>query len=582
LPVNIYTDIQRVNQIIKNLLSNSIKFTPNGGITVNIQRPHQDIDLSIYDLNPQETIAISIIDTGIGIPKDKQKLIFEAFQQVDGSTNRKYEGTGLGLSISRELAKLLGGGLRLESEEGKGTTFTLFLPDNLIEIQKQEPQKPSKKDEPAGTVEQQTQTVPVKEPDKIIPTDPPTGFEIIRDDRREIQPDDKVILVVEDDPNFAKILFGFVHGKGYKCLVAGDGETGLQFADYYKPSAIILDVSLPGIDGWTVMERLKDNGGTKNIPVHFITASEKRVEALGMGAIGFLTKPVNMEMLEGAFNKIENTISKNIRKLMIVKDDDERQGNNIKDLIDANDIKTSVFSTCQEAYDVLKSEQFDCIILDPLLADNSGFELLEKIKTDKTIPSTPIIIYSGKGLAEQEEAKLCEYAKHIVIKKAKSPEILLDECALFLHLLEENLSKNKQEKCKMIHDKESVFIGKKILIVDDDIRNVFAITSVLEGKGAKILTAQNGKVGLECLEKNQDIDLVLMDIMMPEMDGYEATKEIRKQERFKDLLIITLTAKAMRGDRNKCIEAGANDYIAKPVDTDKLLSVLRVWLYKDN
>ncbi len=585
LPDHIQTDIQRVNQIIKNLLSNAIKFTHKGGITIKINRPQKDSNLLISGMKHEEAIAISISDTGIGIPKAKQKVIFEAFQQADGSTNRKYGGTGLGLSISRELAKFLGGEIQMQSEEGKGSTFILYLPETISD--KQESDSDKQESEPKETSEKNIPTSPVEQPtetdraDLQPQTELPTGLETIRDDRREIQPDDKTILIVEDDPNFAKILFDLVHEKGYKCLVAGDGETGLQFADYYQPVAIILDVSLPGIDGWTVMERLKGNSKTQKIPVHFITASEGNIEALRMGAIGFLTKPVSMELLEGAFKKIEDVVSKRIKNLLII-EDDEAQKDDILKLINSEDISITVASTDQEAYDYINSGEFDCMILDPLFADKSGFDLLEKAKKNRIIGRIPIIIYSPKELSKEEETKLNEYSKNIVIKEVKSPEELLDECVLFLHLIEENLPNAEQNERKMTHDKESVFEGKKLLIVDDDIRNVFALTSVLEEKGLEIGVAKNGRESLEYLEKNPDIDLVLMDIMMPEMDGYEATRRIRKQRRFEDLPIITLTAKAMVGDRNKCIEAGATDYIAKPVETDKLLSILRVWLYKSN
>jgi len=570
LPVHIRTDPQRLEQIVKNILSNAFKFTFQGGVTLNICRPDEHVDLSKSGLRPEKAIAFSVSDTGIGIVQEKQKLIFEAFQQIDGTTSRKYGGTGLGLSISRELAKLLGGEIHLESEEGKGSTFTLYLPETTAEGQ-----QVKEIETPVTTVVSAAEPADVQ---AAKPAAPPEGLEGIKDDRKNIQAEDKSILIIEDDPKFAKILRDLSREKGFKALVAGDGETGLHFADYYKPSAVILDIGLPGMAGWAVMSRLKDNPETRHVPVHFISVFDKKLDAMKMGAIGFLTKPVTMEMLEQGFEKIERMISKPVKNLFVVEDDEIRR-KAIVELIGTGDVLFTAVSTGEDAYDQVRSGKFDCMILDIDLSDMSGVELISKIRNNEDLLDLPIIVYTGRELTKQEEITLHEYAEKTIIKRAKSTERLLDETTLFLHRVEANLPEEKRRMLRMIHDKESILKDRKILLMDDDMRNVFALTNILEEKGMKILVGKNGRQGLERLNKNPEVDLVLMDIMMPEMDGYEAMREIRKQERFGKLPIIALTAKAMKGDRVKCIEAGANDYLAKPVDPEKLLSMLRVWLY---
>ncbi|MGA1870517.1 MAG: response regulator [bacterium] len=561
LPAYIRTDPHRVSQIIKNLLSNAIKFTHQGGITVTISRPSENSDCARIGLDPQKAIVISVADTGLGIPENKQKLIFDAFTQVDGSINRKYGGTGLGLSISRKLSRLLGGEIFLRSTEGTGSTFTLYLPESLEKV-----------DSELSKEIAETQITPKPLPHK------PQELNDIRDDRREIKTHDTSLLIIEDDPKFSKILLNLAHEKGYKCLIAGDGETGLQLAEYYRPTAIILDISLPGIDGWTVMERLKTNSTTRTIPVHFITGSEKNIRGLQMGAIGFLTKPVNRESLDDAFKKIEEVVSKNIKKILVVEDQQELQ-ESIRELVSNKDIKITLSTTISDTCSLLKNESFDCIILDPSIENKQGLALLEKIKQDSAMDNVPILLYSSKALSQDEQSKLLAYTDDIVVKEIKSAELLLDEIVLFLHLVEENLPQDKQKMLRMVHNKEDIMRNKRILLADDDIRNIFAISSVLEEKGMFVIAAKNGQEALEWLDRTPDIDLVLMDIMMPVMDGYKTMKEIRKQERFKELPIIAFTAKAMRGDKKFCLEAGANDYLSKPIDVDKLLSALRVWLY---
>jgi len=568
LPDHIRTDQQRIEQVLKNFLSNAVKFTEKGEITLRIFRPDEQATLLPRGLSPKDTIAFSVSDTGVGIPEDKQKLIFEAFQQVDGTTSRKYGGTGLGLSISREIAKLIGGEILLESTEGRGSNFVLFLPEMVEEKFLDSSLPPKEKSSP---------TLPE------LPAHPVEGVktkdvEEVPDDRKTLSPGDKSILIIEDDHNFAKILRDLAKEKGFKSLVSGDGETGLHFADYYIPSAIILDIGLPGIDGWSVMSRLKENPKTMHIPVHFISAFDNPLDALKMGAIGHITKPVSMEKLDQAFGRIDGIISKKVKKLLVV-EDDATQRKAIDELIKGDDVKITTVSTGEEAYSRLKSGKFDCMILDLGLPDIPGAELLAKIRNNEELHHIPIIIYTGKELTGEEKVMIDEYAEKIIVKDAKSPERLLDETTIFLHRVEAKLPQEKQKMLRLIHDKETILKGKKILLIDDDMRNIYALTSVLEDKGIQIQIGKNGEDGLEKLSQNPDVDLIIMDIMMPGMDGYEATKKIRKENRFKNLPIIALTAKAMKGDRAKCIEAGASDYLAKPVDTDKLLSMLRVWLY---
>ena len=570
LPATIHTDRQRLEQILKNLLSNAMKFTSQGGITVDISRPAAQTQLGRDELDLQNVVAISVSDTGVGIPEEKQRLIFEAFQQADGTTSRKYGGTGLGLSITRELSKLLGGEIQLRSREGEGSTFTLYLPYVLTE---------------APDVQQETVAAPIPEEGKPSPEmrssahAKPGGVEAIRDDRHsDVSSRDRFLLIIEDDPKFAKILFDLAREKGFKGLIAGDGAAGLQLAYQYTPSAIILDISLPGMDGWGVMEKLKRNPDTRHIPVHFISVYEQPLEAMKMGAIGYLTKPVSLEKLNDVFAAIEETISRTVKRLLIV-EDDERTGLSMQELLHGNDVEITMAQTGEEAYRLLKATSFDCMVLDLGLTDISGFELLKKIKQETAIPPLPIIVYTGQDLTKEEEAQLNQHAESIIIKGVKSPERLLDEVTLFLHQMTADLPESQQRQLGLLHNKDQVLSGKTILMVDDDMRNLFALSSVLEEKEIIVQIADNGKDAIVQLEQDANIDLVLMDIMMPEMDGYETIERIRQREQFRNLPIVALTAKAMKGDRQKCLEAGANDYLSKPVDLDKLLSLLRVWLY---
>ena len=575
LPEHIRTDEQRVEQIVKNFLSNAFKFTSEGSVSLQISRSNElsgsAIDLSNGKLDQAKTVLFSVIDTGIGIPEEKQRVIFEAFQQADGSTSRKYGGTGLGLSISKELSGLLNGKIHMTSTHGKGSTFALYLPE---------------------TFESETKTVETSPIQSSVNTEPETYVskkpkkqdsrkeieENIKDDRKTISEEDKSILIIEDDPVFLKILRDLTREHGFKCLVAGDGETGLQFADYYKPSGVILDLNLPGINGWTVMSRLKDNPETRHIPVHFMSASDNKFDALKMGAIDYVTKPVSPEAIDQVFETFNKIISKPVKDLLVVEDNPE-QAELISSIIGSGDVKTTTVSTAMGAYDQILTGKFDCMVLDINLPDMSGIELLNKIRNNDELFQLPVIVYTGRDLTNEEKRIIDEYAATTISKGAGSHRKLLDETTLFLHRVEANLPETQRKLLRMIHDKEAVLSGKKVLVVDDDMRNVFSIKKVLEDKGIEIVIGKNGKEGLTCLNDNPDVHLVLMDIMMPEMDGYTAIGEIRKQDRFKNLPVIALTAKAMKGDRSKCIEAGANDYLAKPFDIDRLFSMLRVWLY---
>jgi tubulin-specific chaperone A len=575
LPLDFQTDSLRLEQIIKNLLSNAIKFTSKGSVTLSVTCPDNGVDLSQSGLDSDSAIAFSVIDTGIGIPSSKQKVIFEAFQQADGTTNRKYGGTGLGLSISRHLSTHLQGEVQIKSKEGHGSTFTLYLPpavhDKDVRMDKKErPQSIKETSAPlsAGMIENFN----------TLDHESGQGVERIRDDRHKLSPAEKSILIIEDDPGFARILRDLAQEKAFNVLVAGDGETGLHFADYYHPSAIILDIRLPGIDGWNVMARLKDNPRTRHIPVHFISAGGGSSEAKKMGAVGFLSKPVSMNNINTAFGNIEKLILAKNKRLLVV-DDDPHQRKSIFEILDGKDISITTVQSGQEALDRLHTDRFHCIVMDLTLPDMTGSELLEKIKSDERLAHIPVIVHTDKELHHNEKAAIDKHSERLIPKNRHSLNKLLDETALFLHRVEADLPEEKQQILKMVHDKASILKNKTVLLVDDDMRNVYAISNILEDKGVVVRVGKNGHEALSVLEKHQNIDLILMDIMMPEMNGYEAMGKIREKARYKTLPIIALTAKAMKGDRAKCIEAGANDYLAKPVDTEKLLSMLRVWLY---
>ena len=562
IPQILSTDSQRVKQIINNLLSNAFKFTSAGEVTIAIQHP-TEIPINIGGNSLANTIVINVSDSGIGIPKDKQKSIFEAFQQADGSTSRRYGGTGLGLSISRQLARLLGGELTLVSEEDKGSIFTLYLPEKNANksIAPSEPPLLNKSC-------------------SLPPEQPLPKLKPIPDDRSNIKLGDKSILFIEDDRKFSSILIDLAKDKGFKRLLAEDGLTGLQLAEEYNPSAIILDVGLPELNGWSVMERLKDNPNTRHIPVHFMSAADQSMDAKKMGAIGYLIKPVTMEKLGNAFKTIESFLSATMKKLLIVADNETHQ-QKIIELVGSDDLQINVAINTENACQQLQATVYDCVILDMDIEHNSGSKLLEKMQQAKNHPcQIPIIVYANRDLTTDEEALLMRCSDEILIKSVSSPERLLDEATLFLHQIESKLPNEKRDMLKVVHDKETILKHKKVLIIDDDVRNVYALATILEECDMEVICATDGKDGLDKLQEEHDIAIVLMDIMMPEMDGYEAMRKIRNQPKYHKLPIIALTAKAMKDDKAKCIEAGANDYLTKPVDSDKLMSLMRVWLYR--
>ena len=570
LPPTIDTDPKRLQQVLKNLLSNALKFTETGSVTLSIGTAQEGwgADQRMLNTTPA-VIAFRVTDTGIGIPADKHRIIFEAFQQADGTTSRKYGGTGLGLSISREIARLLGGEIRLASEVGEGSSFTLYLPSVYTPTALNPPQPMYQRSEVAARVAAERAVHKIDE-SLIAESD-------VQDDRDAIVEGDRVVLIVEDDLSFVNILKDMAHEKGFKCLAATRGDVGVAIARRYQPDAITLDINLPIMDGWTVLDRLKHDPATRHIPVHIISLLEEAHRGMRLGAMAHLAKPVEREALEQAFSSIAGFIDRKVRNLLIVEDNDvERQS--IVELIGNGDVKSTAVATGAEALAALDSQAFDCLVLDLGLSDMSGFDLLEKMKEEPRLAQIPVIVYTGKELSKKQETELRRLAETIIIKDVKSPDRLLDETALFLHRVESSLPAEKRKMLEQLHQHDPSLAGRKALIVDDDIRNIFALTSALEQHDMEVFYAENGKDGIRMLQEVPEIDVVLMDVMMPEMDGYEAMRRVRGQPKFRSLPIIALTAKAMKGDREKCIEAGASDYITKPVDTEQLLSLLRVWL----
>ena len=559
VPVMIRTDGQRLQQILRNLIGNAFKFTSEGGITLRVHTPPPNTIFHLPSLAAQaeKVIGFSVIDTGIGIAKDKQQLIFEAFQQADGTTSRKYGGTGLGLSISRELARLLGGEVRVESEPEKGSTFTIYLP---IEYE-------------ALEADTRGETAMPEAPEPL-----PHGE--IEDDRHRFNPQDKVLLIVEDDPTFAQTMLAMARDKGFKGVIALRGDIGLTLARRLLPSAIMLDLQLPVMDGLRVLEHLKAHPQTRHIPVHVLSGLDRKLEALSRGAVAYVEKPVTKERLDETFVQIEGFLQRKASKLLIV-EDDERERSSMVELIGSEGVETSAVGTVEEALEVLKEAHYDCIVLDLSLKGGSGFDLLEKMSKKQELKAIPVIVYTGRDLTSQEETRLKKYARSIIVKDARSPERLLAETTLFLHRVEAEMS---QPKRKMLHEAagaEAIFKGKKVLIVDDDVRNIYALATVLEDAGMSVVFAENGREGIEVLKQTPGVGIVLMDVMMPEMDGYETMRRVREMHEYKTLPILALTAKAMKGDREKCLAAGASDYVTKPVDPDQLLSLMRVWLYSN-
>jgi CheY-like chemotaxis protein len=576
LPEEIVSDGHRLKQILRNLFTNAFKFTSSGYISFSVNRVPAS-ELPDHLKKDVEYIALSVKDTGIGIPDDKTDLIFEAFQQVDGTTSRKYGGTGLGLSISRELSSLLGGYIGLESQEGVGSCFTLYLPIELSkEVLVGRKEVAASNSEPYFT--RRVHHVDINSIRNIKIKPKRMTNEPIKDDRELIEEQDKVLLIIEDDLKFAEILLEMARGRGFKALLATQGDTGLNLAQQYLPNAIILDIQLPVMDGWSILGALKNSSLTRHIPVHIVSVVDDVKQGLRLGAIAYLQKPSSKDSLEKAFTYIESFTDNSLKHLLIV-EDDEIQRNAIVDFIDHDDVSIMVASSGKEALKELRKQKYDCMVLDLMLKDMTGFELLDQIRDDKQLADLPIIIYTGNDLNSEQEKTLRKYAESIIIKDVRSPERLLDETTLFLHRIEANLPEDKREILQKLHNKETLFENKKILLVDDDIRNVFALSSVLESYHMEVVFAENGREALEILGKQSDFDLILMDMMMPEMDGYEAMRQIRRIPELEGLPIIAITAKAMKEDRSKCIEAGASDYVKKPIETEQLLSLMRVWLY---
>jgi CheY-like chemotaxis protein len=570
-PDLIETDRQRLEQILKNLLSNAIKFTESGSVTLRVTRA------------PNDRVAFAISDTGIGIPKEQQQMVFEAFRQADGTTNRKFGGTGLGLSISKELVRLLGGELQLVSESGRGSTFTVTIPEvysaALVRSRDAEPSAAA----PSAVVER---GVPVlrtpAQGTQANRSTMPVRKQRVADDREFLAGNDRVILVVEDDHAFARILSDLAHELQFKCLIADTAEEGVALAVQHLPSAVLLDIGLPDHSGLTVLDRLKHDARTRHIPVHVISANDDAEQALALGAVGYIIKPVEREKLVEALQKLETRLAQRMRRVLVV-EDDTVQLESVQRLLGTHDVETVGAGTAAECLSLLKGATFDCMVLDLSLPDASGYSLLETLSREDAYSFPPVIVYTGRELSPDDEQHLRRYSKSIIIKGAKSPERLLDEVTLFLHQVVSALPPEQQKMLEKARSRDAALENRRVLVVEDDVRNLFAVTAILEPQGVTVQIARNGREAIQAIENSAGdlagkIDLVLMDVMMPEMDGLTATRELRHRPEWRKLPIIMLTAKAMRDDQENCIAAGANDYLAKPLDVEKLLSLVRVWM----
>jgi signal transduction histidine kinase/DNA-binding response OmpR family regulator/CHASE3 domain sensor protein len=561
VPVAIHTDRQRIEQILKNLLSNAVKFTDSGTVSLTVSA------------TADGWVQFAVQDSGIGIAPDQQDRIFDAFHQADGSTARKYGGTGLGLSISRDLTALLGGTLSVASAPGEGSTFTLSLPRNG-----------SVAATPPAPAAQDVRTAPVRVKSPAPAPSPAAAGEEKQaatmrfpDDRDQPAAGRRTVLTIEDEPEFARILYGLAHDMEFRCLVGLTAEEGLELAVSENPDAILLDMRLPDRSGLSVLQQLKENPATRHIPVHVVSSMENGGEALHLGAIGYALKPASREQLEEVFLKLKEKSTQQLKRVLLV-EDDERQRDSVVQLIADNDVEIAAVGSGEEALNLLRSQIFDCMIIDLKLPDMQGNELLQRMSQEELCSFPPVIVYTGRNLTRDEEAELSKYSRSIIIKGARSPERLLDEVTLFLHKVESQLSSERQSMLKTVRGRDRVFEGRTILLVDDDVRNVFALTSALEQRGANVVVGRNGFEAIARLDEVANVDLVLMDVMMPGMDGLEATRRIRQDARFARLPIIAITAKAMKDDQEQCLAAGANDYLAKPIDLTRLYSLLRVWM----
>jgi HAMP domain-containing protein/signal transduction histidine kinase/DNA-binding response OmpR family regulator len=563
---NIYTDSKRLQQVLKNLLSNAFKFTAQGGVRLNVSAAvgGWSNDHPVLSQTPG-VVAFEVTDTGIGIPLEKQKIIFEAFQQADASTSRKYGGTGLGLAISRELANLLGGEIHLRSAPGSGSTFTLYLPIKYVG-----PSAPLHAATSGALPAAQLAGVHIA-PERTV--------EPIPDDRADVQPGDPILLIVEDDPHYARILLDLARDKGFKALLAQRGDDAINLAKQYQPAAVSLDVFLPDMLGWNVLSQLKQNPLTRHIPVQIVTLDEDRQHGLARGAFSFVTKPTTREGIADALSRIKEFAQPRRKRLLVIEDNRAEQIS-IQELLGADDIEIVEAETGEEALTILKDRPCDCVVLDLKLPDMSGFEVLERMRADRSLIDVPVVVFTGRELSAEEDAQLHTMARSIVVKGVESPERLLNETALFLHRVITDLPAEKQHMLEQLNSSDEDLVGRTVLLVDDDSRNIFALASVLERRGMNVLTATTGSEAIKLIEDTPSLAVVLMDIMMPEMDGYQTIARIRRDKAYRRLPIIALTAKAMKGDREKCLEAGASDYLAKPVNTEQLLSALRMWLHR--
>jgi CheY-like chemotaxis protein/HAMP domain-containing protein len=565
---SITTDLKRLQQVLKNLLSNAFKFTAEGGVKLKVSPAATGWNEDHPTLRRAPSIvAFEVSDTGIGILPEKQRIIFEAFQQADAGTSRKYGGTGLGLAISRELANLLGGEIQLRSTPGIGSVFTLYLPITYLG---------SASTKTGGTADSQPTSHPpvtfsMRAADRLP--------EQIPDDRNTIAPGESVVLIVEDDPHFARLMMGAARDKGFKVLVASRGTEALALAREHHPTAISLDIFLPDMLGWTVLSQLKQDPGTRHIPVQIVTLDEDRHHGLARGAFSFVQKPASSQGLDEAFARIKGYSAPRRKRLLLV-EDDQNERNSVAELLSHEDIEIAAAETGAEALVQLRRDQVDCVVLDLKLPDMSGFEVLETIRDDAELRDIPVVVFTGRELSADEDATLHTMARSVVVKGVESPERLLDETALFLHRVVADLPPAKQRMLERLHSSDEDLLRRTVLLVDDDARNIFALSSVLERRGMEVLTATTGSEAIAVLSSREDVALVLMDIMMPGMDGYETIQEIRSRPAFRRLPILALTAKAMKGDREKCLEAGASDYLAKPVNVEQLLSALRMWLHR--
>ncbi|MEA3172958.1 MAG: hypothetical protein QOF42_369, partial [Gammaproteobacteria bacterium] len=562
---SIVTDSKRLQQVLKNLLSNAFKFTADGGVKLKVSRALSgwNADHPVLKHAPS-VVSFEVSDTGIGIPPEKQRIIFEAFQQADAGTSRKYGGTGLGLAISRELANLLGGEIQLRSAPGAGSIFTLYLPLTYLG-------GASTKNAESAAAASANAAAQLRLAER-----PP---EQIADDRAFIQPGDSVVLIVEDDPHYARVMMDLAKDEGFKVLVAHRGTDALALARAHHPTAISLDIFLPDMLGWTVMSQLKQDASTRHIPVQIVTLDEDRHHGLARGAFAFVQKPTTTEALESAFARIKGYAKSRRKRLLLVEDNAaERQG--VTELLASDDVEIMAADTGASALLQLRDNSIDCVVLDLKLPDMSGFEVLERIRDDASLRDMPVVVFTGRELSPEEDARLHTMARSVVVKGVESPERLLDETALFLHRVVADLPAAKQRMLERLHSSDEDLMRRTVLLVDDDARNIFALSSVLERRGMEVLTATTGSEAISVLSSRSDVAIVLMDIMMPGMDGYETIQAIRSDPTFRRLPILAFTAKAMKGDREKCLEAGASDYLAKPVNIQQLLSALRMWLHR--